>query len=55
MTTPSEQYPTREDVERSYRAMIFDKFVDLALDGVITMDQAIKGYREECLDDDATA
>lgn len=25
----------------------FDKFVDLALDGVITMDEAIKGYVEE--------
>ena len=28
------------------RTETFDKFIDLALDGVVTMDEAIKGFKE---------
>lgn len=29
----------------------FDRFVDMALDGVITMEEAIQGFREEYVDE----
>lgn len=35
--------------ELNDRVALFDKFMDLALDGVITVDQAIAGYKEETL------
>lgn len=34
--------------ERKHRVEIFDKFVDLALDSVITSEQAFVGYLEQC-------
>lgn len=37
--------------ERDARIEAFDKFIDLALDGVITMDEAIKGFKEEYYDE----
>lgn len=30
----------------------FDKFIDLALDGVVTMDEAIQAFKEEYVDDE---
>lgn len=39
-----------EEAERKNRLAAFDKFVDLALDGVITMDEALQGFREEYVD-----
>lgn len=36
-----------EAYERIARVDAFDKFVDLALEGTITMDEALKAYREE--------
>lgn len=40
-----------DQVEAAYRRInriaAFDKFVDLALDGVITMPQALQGFQEE--------
>lgn len=47
-----------ERYERIARLAAFDAFVDLALDGAITMDEAIKGFTEEYihpLADTATA
>lgn len=40
-----------EDLERKARYELFDSFVDLALDGVITVEQAIEGYREKTIDE----
>ena len=40
------------ELELDARVSTFDKFVDLALDQVITMDEAIKGYREEWPDEE---
>lgn len=37
----------RNERERANRVALFDKFVDLALDDVITMEQALVGYVEE--------
>ena len=37
----------RKEIEERNRLETFDKFVDLALDGVITMDEAITGFVEE--------
>lgn len=34
-------------IEQRRNYALFDKFVDLALDGVITMPEAIEGYQEE--------
>jgi len=36
-----------EAAERANRVALFDKFVDLALDDVITLEQALTGYMEE--------
>lgn len=36
-----------ERYEQIARIDAFDRFVDLALEGTITMDEAIKAYREE--------
>lgn len=35
------------ETERRDRLAAFDKFVDLALEGVITMDEALKAFKEE--------
>lgn len=32
---------------RRYKYAAFDKMVDLALDGVVSMDEAIKGFEEQ--------
>lgn len=40
-----------ERYERVNRLDAFDRFVDLALDGVISMDEAIKAFTEEYGDD----
>jgi len=37
----------RAEAERRNRVALFDKFVDLALDDVITLEQALTGYVEE--------
>jgi hypothetical protein len=37
----------RQEQELNDRVRLFDKFMDLALDGVITVEQAITGYKEE--------
>lgn len=37
----------RAERERVDRVALFDKFVDLALDDVITLEQALTGYVEE--------
>lgn len=39
-----------EEALRKNKLAAFDKFIDLALDGVITMDEAILGFREEYVD-----
>lgn len=35
------------EAQRRSKLEAFDKFIDLALDGVITMEQAIQGFAEE--------
>lgn len=40
-----------EEELRQYKYRAFDKMVDLALDGVITIPEAIKGFQEQ-LDDE---
>lgn len=44
-----------EEAKRRSRIEAFDRFVDLALDGVITLDQAITGFKEEYGDELKTA
>lgn len=44
---------SQAEAERKRRVEIFDEFVDLALDGVITMEQAFIGYKEETEPHDA--
>lgn len=41
-----------EEQIRQYRYRAFDKMIDLALAGVITQDQAIEGFKEQCKEDD---
>jgi len=45
----------KREAERRNRVDAFDKFVDLALDGVITMEQALTGFAEEYGDEIKTA
>ncbi len=40
-----------ERYERLARIDAFDRFVDLALDGAISMDEALKAFREEYIDE----
>ena len=40
-----------ERYQQLARIDAFDRFVDMALDGVISMDEAIQAYREEYLSD----
>lgn len=36
-----------KELEHRNKIETFDRFVDLALDGVITVEQAIEGFKEE--------
>ena len=38
---------TSEKYEALAKVGAFDRFIDMALDGVITMEEAIKGFKEE--------
>lgn len=41
-----------EEQIRQYRYRAFDKMIDLALAGVITRDEAIEGFKEQCAEED---
>lgn len=41
---------TADRYEQAAKLEAFDRFIDLALDGVITMDDAIKGFKEEYIE-----
>lgn len=42
-----EPIKTPEDVDRDYKYRVFDSFVDLALDGSLTLEQALLGFVNE--------
>lgn len=41
-----------EEQIRQYRYRAFDKMIDLALAGVITQDEAIEGFKEQCAEEE---